>query len=589
MIYTPPVRDMMFLVDEWIGLDNIRKLPGHEELDREMLEAILEEAGKFGVNELLPLNRQGDEIGAVLEDGEVKTPPGFKPAYEQYVEAGWTGIDAEPAHGGQGLPKLVQYLIDEMLAACNLSFMLYPDLTHGAYHLIDAFASDELRERFLPNMAAGFWSGTMCLTEPHSGTDLGLLSTKAVPRGDGAYEITGAKIFITSGDHDLTENIVHMVLARIEGAPAGVGGISLFLVPRSIVNDDGSLGDRNNVVTGSVEHKMGIRGSATCALNFDAAVGFLVGAENRGLNAMFTMMNMERIAVGIQGLGIAEIAYQNALAYARERLQSRAPGKRPNGNRAADPIIHQPDIQRKLLRIRSQVEGARALAVYSGHLVDVVDKTLDADHRTQADGLIALLTPVVKSFLSDLGVESALAAQQVFGGHGYVIEHGMEQLVRDARIAQIYEGTNEVQAVDLVTRKLAAANGAVVEGQFDYWGEFFERNEEPAEILGPASAALERLRTATRWMRDSLESNPAHALGAATEYQRLFGLTIIGCIWADIVVSVAAKTGEFYETKRKLARFYMEQVLPETTSLTQVITRGSAALAEFSADNLVGN
>ncbi|HEY5624570.1 MAG TPA: acyl-CoA dehydrogenase family protein [Gammaproteobacteria bacterium] len=589
MIYTPPVRDMLFLVDEWISLDNIRKLPGHEDLDREMLEAILEEAGKFGVNELLPLNLEGDEVGAVLVDGEVRTPPGFRKAYERFVEAGWTGIDADPAHGGQGLPKLVQYLIDEMLAACNLSFMLYPDLTHGAYHLINAFASDELRERYLPKMAEGVWSGTMCLTEPHSGTDLGLLTTKAVPRGDGAYDITGSKIFITSGDHDLTENIIHMVLARIEDAPEGVRGISLFLVPKSIVNDDGSVGERNNVLTGSLEHKMGIRASATCALNFDGATGFLVGAENRGLNAMFRMMNMERIAVGIQGLGIAEIAYQNALVYARERLQSRAPGKRPDENRAADPIIYQPDIQRKLLRIRSQVEGARALAVYSGHLVDVFDKTVDDDHRVQAAGLIALLTPMVKSFLSDLGVESALAAQQVFGGHGYVTEHGMEQLVRDARIAQIYEGTNEVQAVDLVTRKLTADKGGVVEGQFEYWGGFFERNDDPAEILKPASAALEQLKTATRWIRDSLESDPARALGAATEYQRLFGLTIIGCIWADIVVSIAGKDGEFYGRKRKLARFYMEHVLPEAASLTEVITGGSDALAEFSVEDFVGN
>lgn len=586
MTYNAPLKDMLFLVAEWIGLEKIRGLRGHEDLDRDTVEAVLNEAAKFCVNELLPINREGDEIGAVLKDDAVVTPPGFKEAYDRFVEGGWAGLDAAPEHGGQGLPKLLQYLVEEMLAACNLSFKLYPELTRGAYHLIDAFGADEIRERYLPRMVDGTWSGTMCLTEPQSGTDLGLLTTKAVARDDGAYAITGSKIFITSGDHDLTDNIIHMVLARIEGAPDGVRGISLFLVPRSIVNEDGSLGERNGVTTGSIEHKMGIRASSTCALNFDEATGFLIGEVNQGLNAMFRMMNMERITVGIQGLGLAEIAYQNALAYAQDRLQSRAPGERPDPDAPADPIIYQPEIRRKLLRIRSQIEGARALAVYTGFLVDVLDRSDDAIMRDEAGGSIALLTPVIKSFLSDLGVSCTLAAQQVFGGHGYIREHGMEQLVRDARITQIYEGTNEVQAVDLVTRKLTADSGSIVKRQLDYWDKFFETHEEPAAILEPAAGALANLKLATNSLQGSLESNRAHALGAATEYQRLFGLAIIGCIWADIVVSINDRDGDFYETKRMLARFYMEQVLPEAASLTEVIVGGADTLAEFPVDYL---
>ncbi len=588
MIYNAPLEDMLFLVDEWIGLDRIRELRGHEELDRDMVEAILDEAAKFCINELLPINREGDEIGAVLKDGVVITPPGFKEAYDRFVEGGWTGLDAKPEHGGQGLPKMLLYMVKEMLAACNLSFNLYPELTLGAYHLIDAFGSDEIRERYLPKMVEGSWSGTMCLTEPHSGTDLGLLTTKAVARGDGAYDISGSKIFITAGDHDLTENIIHMVLARIEGAPEGARGISLFLVPRSKVNDDGSVGERNDVTTGSIEHKMGICASSTCALNFDAATGYLIGEENHGLNAMFMMMNIERIGVGIQGLGLAEIAYQNAVAYAQDRLQSRAPGERPDPDAVADPIIYQPEIQRKLLRIRSQVEGARALVVYMGFLVDMLDRTQDEKAKEEVEGSIALLTPVVKSFLSDLGVSSTLAAQQVFGGHGYVREHGMEQLVRDARITPVYEGTNEVQAVDLLTRKLTAENGNIVERQLEYWDSFFENRKEPAEILEPAARGLAHLRTATQSLQDRLKTDRARALGAATEYQRLFGLSIIGCIWADIIVSIADKPGSFYETKRKLARFYMEQVLPEAASLTEVIIGGTDALAEFTVDDFPG-
>ncbi len=466
MIYNAPIKDMMFLVDEWLGIESLRSLPGYEEFDKEILEAVLEEAGKFCSTEVLPINRDGDEHGAVFADGAVTTPPGFKAAYQKFIENGWTSIDADPDHGGQGLPKLVSFLIDEMLGATNLAFKLYSELSHGAYHLLAACASEDIRARYLPNMVQGIWSGTMCLTEPHCGTDLGLLTTKASPNDDGSYNISGTKIFITSGDHDLTENILHLVIARIDGAPDGSRGISLFLVPKFHVNDNGAIGARNDVFTASIEHKMGIKGSATCVLNFDGAKGFLIGEENHGLAAMFRMMNIERVTVGMQGLGFAEIACQNALDYAQERLQSRAPAPRPDESKPADPIIFQPEIKRKLLSMRAQIEGARALAVFAAVQTDIMEKSTDNQQREDAENTVALLTPVVKSFLTDLGVASSLSAQQVLAGHGYVREHGMEQLVRDSRITQIYEGTNEVQAADLVLRKLTGRTGAFADSLF---------------------------------------------------------------------------------------------------------------------------
>jgi butyryl-CoA dehydrogenase len=581
VIYNAPIKDMMFLVDEWTGIENISSLPGFGEFDRDILEAILEEAGKFCSTEVLPINRDGDEHGAVFADGNVTTPPGFKEAYQKLIENGWTGIDADPEFGGQGLPKLVNFLIDEMLAATNLAFKLYSELSHGAYHLLASHASGEIRAKYLPRMVEGAWSGTMCLTEPNCGTDLGLLTTKAVPNGDGSFDISGTKIFITSGDHDLTENILHLVIARIEGAPEGSRGISLFLVPKFHVNDDGSVGERNQVNTASIEHKMGIKGSATCVLNFDNAKGYLIGEENRGLAAMFRMMNIERLTVGIQGLGFAEIAYQNALAYATERLQSRAPAPRPNEGKPADPIIFQPEIKRKLLAMRSMVEGGRALAVFAAYHADVMEKSIDEQQREDAENTVALLTPVVKSFLSDLGVASSQEALQVLGGHGYVREHGMEQLVRDSRITQIYEGTNEVQAADLVLRKLTGKTGQFADSLFDSWQQFFDEQkdrDDASAYIEPAAAALARLKEATAWIRDA---DGAAARGAACNYQRLFALTTIGCLWAQIIASIRDKDSEFYDTKRKTARFYMEQVLPETTSLHEVVTRGSDALSAF--------
>ena len=584
MIYNAPIRDMLFLVNEWLGLNRVTALPGYEEVDTDLVEAILEEAGKFCTTELLTINREGDEHGTTYKDGEVRTPPGFKEAYTRFIENGWTGIDADPDHGGQGLPKLLQTLIDEMLGATNISFKLYVELSHGAYHLLDHAASDEIREQYLPKMVEGTWSGTMCLTEPHCGSDLGLLSTKAVLNDDGSYKISGEKIFVTSGDHDLTENILHMVIARIDGAPAGTRGISLFLVPKFLVNDDNSIGDRNTVHTTSIEHKMGIRASATCSLNFDDATGYLVGEENRGLAAMFKMMNIERMTVGLQGLGLSEIAYQNALDYALERTQSKAPAPRPDDNRPADPIIYQPEMQRQLLMIRSQVEGARALSTFTGLQVDIWEKSPDEAAAADAEKTVALLTPVIKAHFSDLGMSSTLSAQQIYGGHGYVREHGMEQLVRDCRIAPIYEGTNEIQALDLAARKVSGRMGEFADSFLAGWQDFlneYANDDSVVDIVGPAASALQRLISTTQWVRGKVQSDDATARGAASQYLRLFALTIIACVWAQIIVTIRDQEGTFYDVKRKLARFYMQQVLPETSSLAATIVDGDDALSDF--------
>ena len=576
MIYNAPIKDMLFLLTESMDLSTLTSLPGNEEVDADLLEAILEEAGKFSSTELLPINREGDEHGATFDNGEVRTPPGFKEAYAKFIENGWTGIDSNPDHGGQGLPKVLHVLIDEILGATNLSFKLYSELSRGAYHLLDNTASEEIRERYLPNMVAGTWSGTMCLTEPHCGTDLGLLTTKAAASADGTFRINGAKIFITSGDHDLTENILHLVIARLDGAPEGTRGISLFLVPKFIVNDDGSIGERNGVTTASIEHKMGIKGSATCALNFDDATGYLIGEENRGLAAMFKMMNIERMTVAMQGLGFADIAYQNALAYALDRRQSKAPAPRPDDSKAADPIVYQPNVKRQLFTIRAQVEGSRALAVYGALHADIMEKSDDAAVAADARNTVALLTPVVKAFFTDLGMSSTLSAQQIFGGHGYIREYGMEQLVRDCRITPIYEGTNEIQALDLVSRKLTGSAGEFADKFMAEWLAYAEQHEDAS-----AAAAMRNLITATTWIRARHATDDAAVRGAATQYLRLFALAIIGCMWTKTVVATQGKDSSFYETKRKVARFYAEQLLPETATLLQSITGGSEALASF--------
>ncbi len=584
MIYNAPVRDMLFLINEWIGIDRLTSLPGFEEVDADLIEAVLEEAGKFASSELLTINRDGDEHGAVYNDGNVSTPPGFKEAYKNFIEAGWTSIDASPDHGGQGLPKLLQSLIDEILGATNVAFKLYTELSRGAYHCMAHSASEEICDRYLPKVVEGVWSGTMCLTEPHCGTDLGLLKTKATPAADGTYKLSGEKIFITSGDHDLTENILHLVIARIDGAPAGTRGISLFLVPKFLVNDDGSLGERNGVQTASIEHKMGIKASATCSLVFNDATGYLLGEENRGLANMFKMMNLERITVGLQGLGLSDIALQNALDYAQERRQSKAPAPRPDEGAAADPIVYQPEMKRQLLTIRSQVEGARALSVFAGLNVDIMERSPDKEAAATAEATVALLTPVIKAHFSDLGMSATLSAQQIYGGHGYIREHGMEQLVRDCRIAPIYEGTNEVQALDLVSRKVTGKMQDFANAFLDGWLKYLNESTagDNGEIASAARESLQRLIEVTQWVQAKAGSGDDAAMrGSATQYLRLFALTIIGCLWAQVIDSIADKQGEFYDVKRKLAKFYVQQVLPETAFLAGVIVNGSEALADF--------
>ena len=584
MIYSAPIREMLFLVNEWMGLEKLTALPGYEDVDADLVEAILEEAGKFASTELLAINREGDEHGATFDNGNVTTPPGFKEAYTQFIEAGWTSIDANPDHGGQGLPKLLQSLIDEMLGATNVSFKLYTELSRGAYHCLDHSASDEIRNLYLPKMVEGTWSGTMCLTEPNCGTDLGLLKTKAVPTDDGTFKISGEKLFVTSGDHDLTENILHLVIARLEGAPEGTRGISLFLIPKFLVNEDGSIGARNGVQTASIEHKMGIKASATCSLVFDGATGYLIGEENRGLSSMFKMMNLERITVGLQGLGMSDIALQNALDYAHERIQSKAPAPRPDDSAPADPIIYQPEMKRQLLTIRSQVEGARALSVLAGLNIDIMEKSPDAEAAGLAQSTVALLTPVIKAHFSDLGMSSTLSAQQVFGGHGYIREHGMEQLVRDCRIAPIYEGTNEVQALDLVSRKVTGRMTDFTNQFLDGWLTFLDERTDgdQGDIFAAARSALHRLIEATQWVQAKAQAGEdATMRGCATQYLRLFALTIIGCLWAQIIDSIKDKNGDFYDVKRKLARFYVQQVLPETASLLDVVVNGAESLADF--------
>ena len=588
MIYKPPIEDIVFLLKDWIGIQNINQLKGHEELDIEDIRFILGEAGKFCSSELLPINSIGDEVGAKLIDGRVITPPGFKEAYKLYIESGWTGIDANVEHGGSGLPKLVQFYFDEMLSACNLAFKLYSELSHGAYQLLLNSAAQNIKDAYLPKLASGEWSGTMCLTEPHCGTDLSLIKTQASFK-DGRYFINGTKIFITSGDQDLTENILHMVLARIEGAPEGSRGISVFMVPRNQLRDEEAIGSLNGVSVGSIEKKMGIKGSGTCVLNFDNAEGYLIGDENKGLAAMFTMMNAERITVGIQGLGFADIAYQNAKDYARERRQSRVPGIK-HTNKKADPIIEQPEIKRLLLRMRSQIEGGRALATYVGYHVDVMQKSQEPAKRQRADNIVSLLTPVVKCYLSDLGMESSLPAQQVFGGHGYVHDYGMEQLVRDCRITTIYEGTNEVQAADFVFRKLMLKDSHLIETFIEEWESslFHEASSDDADldlILVKTKQSFGRFKKVTAWIIEQVNINPLHAMGASSEYTRYFSLNMVAFLWADIMAAISNKEGDFYSSKRKLAKFFILHILPETVSLEQQILDGASILSEFeSAD-----
>jgi butyryl-CoA dehydrogenase len=578
---------MLFAYYELHQGDALHQLPGFEELDRETLESILQEAGKFVSERLLPINRSGDEMGCSWTEGQVTTPDGFKEAYNDFVEAGWHSIAFDPDYGGQGLPKSLHMLVDEMICACNLSFSLYPGLTNGAWTALESYADPAMKERYFPKMAEGTWSGSMCLTEPHCGSDLGLLRTKAEPREDGSYRITGTKIFITAGEHDLTENIVHLVLARLPDAPAGIKGISLFVVPKILPDEAGELGQPNSLSCGAIEHKMGIKASATCVMNFDGAQGWLVGEPHKGMRAMFKMMNTERLATGIQGLGIAEAAYQNAVAYAQERLQGRAPGGARLQDGPADPLTVHPDVRRMLLTMRALTEGCRALSIWVAQQIDLAARSPDTATRQDAQERVALLTPVVKAFFTDTGFQVANLGVQIFGGHGYIREHGMEQLVRDARIGQIYEGTNGVQAMDLVGRKLPMADGALIERFLLPVREFLKSSvddEGMQEFSAPLSAAVERLESAAKTLLRRAES--AQEIGAgATDFLQLFGLTALAFMWARMAqISLRGSAGDealFYDAKLRTARFFMRRILPFSEAHFRAIEAGGECLMDF--------
>ncbi len=591
-VYEAPLRDMKFVLHELHNDDGFGNLEALAEFTPDLTDAILEEAAKVAQEVLLPLNRGGDVEGCILENGVVRTPTGFKEAYAMFRDGGWCALASDPQWGGQGLPESVNKMTEEMICAANVSFSLYPGLTHGGTTAIEGHASDELKQRFLPKMVSGEWSGTMCLTESHCGTDLGLLRTRAVPQDDGSYKLTGAKIFISAGEHDLTENIIHLVLARMPDAPAGVKGISLFLVPKYLPKDDGSVGPANGVSVSAIEHKMGLKASATCQLNFDDSVGWLVGKPHKGMEAMFTMMNTERVSVGVQGLGVGEAAYQSAVYYAKDRLQGRSLSGVKNPGGPADPIIVHPDVRRMLMTMRAYNEGCRAITAWVSRALDAEKHTTDPEARQRAEDFVALMTPVVKALFTDLGFESANLAVQVYVGHGYIAESGVEQYVRDARIAMIYEGTNGIQALDLVGRKLPAHMGRYLRSFFHPVSTFIEANKADADLgkmvegLEKAFGALQ-LSTATiaeRGMRD-----PEEAAAAATDYTRLLGLVAMGYCFAKaaFVAQTALKGGtdeaDFYKAKLATARFFFDRILPQATAAFLAIKSGKASMMALEA------
>ena len=586
--YKAPLRDMRFLFNELADPARLRALPGCEEVTPDLVDPVLEEAAKLCEEVLFPLNRPGDEEGCAIENGVVRTPQGFPEAYTAFREGGWTALGCDPDYGGQGLPKTVGILFEEMICSANLAFGMYPGLSHGAYSALLQHGTQELRDRYLPKLVSGEWSGTMCLTEPQCGTDLGLIRTKAVPADDGSWRVTGNKIFISAGEHDLAENILHLVLAKLPDAPPGTRGISLFLVPKFIPTGDGRPGARNGVTCTAIEHKMGIKASATCALSFDEAQGWLVGEPHKGLRAMFTMMNEARLSVGVQGLGLAEVSYQNAVAYARDRLQGRALGGAKYPDRPADPILVHPDVRRMLLTMRANIEGCRALAVLTALEHDASSRHPDPAARQAAEDFVALMTPIIKAYFTDVGWEATATGQQVLGGHGYIREWGMEQYVRDARIAQIYEGTNGIQALDLVGRKMGAQAGRLLRRFFHPVLAYIEEKGEEerlADFVLPLSKAFGRLQQATAELARRGIADPFEAGAGASDYLRLFALTALAWAWTRMAEVALDRAGDdptgFYRAKLATARFFMERMLPQTGALTSAIMAGGRTMREF--------
>ena len=581
--YTAPVEDMMFLFDKLRNNKNYNDLEKYKEVNSELVKDILEEAAKINQNLILPLAKSGDENPTVLENGVVRTPPGYKEAYTKYIEDGWTSLSCDPKYGGQGMPKTVSAFFDEMLSSASLSFKLYSELSIGAYNCISHHATDEIKEKYLPKMVEGKWSGTMCLTEPVCGTDLGLLKTKAIEKTDGTFKLSGQKIFITSGDQDLTENIIHLVLARVAYSPAGTKGISLFLVPKFVVNEDGSIGARNGVSTGSIESKMGIKGSATCVLNFDDATGYMIGSKNKGLSAMFTMMNLERIVVGIQGLGISEIAYQNSLSYAKERKQGKT--NNTTSTNGADFIIEHADIRKSLLNMKSIIEGERALCFWLSQQTEVSLYHPDEKIKQEASDLVSLMTPVVKTMFSDMGMEITSEAMQVHGGYGYTKDQGIEQLYRDNRITPIYEGTNSIQAADLVFRKLVNKNGDIINKYLEMVKSDCKTDSEKLKpFTEELKVNLEILSKFTSWIKEKIQNSKDDASAACNDYLKALGFVSIAHAWIK-VLEVSFKdydqNKEFYEDKIQTANFYFKRVLPRAESHFKTATTGSDYIMKF--------
>jgi alkylation response protein AidB-like acyl-CoA dehydrogenase len=590
-VYNAPTKDMQFILHDVLNVSK-SDIPGYDELEAEFTGAVLEEAGKVATNVLHPLNVVGDTEGCRLENGIVYTPTGFKEAFEQMKEGGWTGLDMPEEYGGQNMPYVLGTAVGEMFSGSNQAFTMYQGLTHGAASAILAHGTDEQKNKYLPKMVSCEWTGTMNLTEPHCGTDLGLMRTKAEPQGDGSYKISGQKIFISAGDHDMADNIIHLVLAKIPGGPEGIKGVSLFIVPKFIVNEDGSLGERNGVSVGKIEEKMGIHGNSTCVMNYDEATGWLLGEEHKGMRAMFTMMNEARLGVGMQGLSQAEAAYQNALEYAKDRLQGRDVTGVKNPDGPADPLIVHPDIRRNLMDQKSFTEGARAFILWGATMIDKAHRSGDKD----ADGLISLLTPVIKGFLTDEGYDMTVQAQQVYGGHGYIEEWGMSQYTRDARIAMIYEGANGVQALDLVGRKLAQDGGKHVMAFFDMVKTFCKENSGQNEaydkaFIEPLKAASKDLQAAGMYFMQEGMKNPNNALSGSYDFMHMFGHVCLGLMWARMAKAAqeALDSGtsdkEFYETKINTGRFYMARRLPATALHLSRIQTGADTVMALEAAN----